>query len=494
MQAQNTAVLQTVSPYSRFGLGELNYNTGVLGQGLGGGGIGLRNDSLLPQYINTSNPASFTSHQITVYEVGLSSTTVQLQNASSTGTFNRTALSNMTLAFPIRKWWGGALGFAPYSNVGYNVSVNNTIQDIGAVTYKYQGSGGVNQVYMMHAFRPFIGLPRRFQLSERYDVLRRTGDTTAIHRQMTRLNHLSNISVGVQVSYLFGSLQNTRREEFPDSLFIYNTKISSGILFRDVYITGGLQYSFRLNRSKNPVYESTPDSIITNRNWLKNEFSYTTSKGTVTAPLFIKRPGIRTTVGLVFSPATEITVSYDLLAETYKLLAGFDRIYDTIANFSGIPGRVNMPAMAGIGIGLKRDYKWIFQADLMAQQWSQLSVLGNNSGLRNSIRATAGFQYQPKQMGRGNLITSTQYRIGFRYHQTALEFGNIGLNELAVNLGMAFPLPYRTRLGEPVSRVSINAEAGRRGTINNGLVQESFLRISLGITINDKWFNRYRID
>jgi hypothetical protein len=422
------------------------------------------------------------------------SNTVKLENASSNGTFNRTSLSNMTLAFPVKKWWGAGLGFAPYSNVGYNVSIEGAIPNVGSLTYKYQGSGGINQVYMVHAFRPFVGLTRRYQLSERYETLLRSGDTTAIRKQLMMFNHLSNISAGVQVSYLFGALQNLRREEFPDSLFIYNTKITSELLFRDVYITGGLQYSFRFRRGLNPVYESTPDSMITKRNWFNNQFTYATASGTAVAPLFVKRPGIRATVGLVFAPATEITVSSSLLAETYRLLAGFDRIYDTIVNQNSVPGRVQMPAMAGIGIGLKRDYKWILQADLMAQQWSQLSVLGNNSSLRNSLRATMGLQYQARQMGRGNFITSTQYRIGFRYHQTSLEFGGVGLNEMAVNLGMAFPLPYRTRLGEPVSRVNLAVEAGQRGTTANNLVRESFLRISLGITINDKWFNRYRID
>ncbi|MGL5892249.1 MAG: hypothetical protein ACRC3B_20320, partial [Bacteroidia bacterium] len=188
LQAQTPAVLQTVSPYSRFGLGEINYMSGPINQGLGGGGIGLRNDSLLPQYINHANPASLTAMPITTYEVSLVSNTVQLENASSTGVFNRTALGQMTLAFPVTSWWGASVGFSPYSTVGYNV-VNSIEQpNIGTVTYKYQGSGGVNQVYTSQAFRPFAALSKNYKLSDKYELLRRAGDTTAMRTKMARLN------------------------------------------------------------------------------------------------------------------------------------------------------------------------------------------------------------------------------------------------------------------------------------------------------------------
>ncbi|MCU0434050.1 MAG: hypothetical protein MUC87_11395 [Bacteroidia bacterium] len=494
LTAQNPAVLQTVSPYSRFGLGELNYLAGPVNQGLGGGGIGLRNDSLLPIYINHANPASLTSVPITTYEISLVSNTVQLQNATSTGTFNRTSLGQMTLAFPVKPWWGASLGFAPYSTVGYNVVNSAEEPNIGTVTYKYQGSGGINQVYTSHAFRPFTGLAKRYQLSDKYELQRRAGDTTAMKTKMARLNALGNISIGVQVSYLFGATNNVRRDEFPDSLFSYNTRVTRSILFRDVYATFGLQYGFIFHKALNPIYENLPDSAVTDKSVFKNTFTYTAGGKSQTAPLFVKRNGIRGTFGLVFAPATELTVSYQLLADRYKISNGGERILDTVLNFNGIPGRVRMPPMFGVGFAFKRDYRWMFQADLMAQQWGSLTILDVNPGLRNSLRATAGFQIQPKPAGRGNFFTAIQYRIGARYHQTSLTFNNVGLNEVAVNLGFAFPLPYRTRLGEPVSRVSLALEAGQRGTIENNLVKESFFRVSLGVTINDKWFNRYRFD
>jgi hypothetical protein len=266
------------------------------------------------------------------------------------------------------------------------------------------------------------------------------------------------------------------------------------LLFRDVYSTFGLQYGFQLRKALNPMYENLPDSAVTDKSLIRNTFTYTVNGKSETAPLFVKRGGIRGTVGLVFAPNTEIAVTSDLLAITYRLSGLIESIRDTVAYTPSQPGRVVMPPMLGLGVAFKRDYRWLFQADVMAQQWAQLRILGVDPGLRNSLRATAGFQFQPKPTGRGNFMTAVQYRLGARYHQTSLVFNNVGLNEVAVNIGMAFPMPYRTRLGEPVSRVSLAIEAGQRGTTSNNLVKESFLRVSLGITINDKWFNRYQFN
>ncbi|HTL82404.1 MAG TPA: hypothetical protein VL651_11905, partial [Bacteroidia bacterium] len=145
VSAQAPTTLQTVSPYSRFGIGDLVLNGSLFNTGMGGGGIGYRNDSLVPQYLNFQNPASFSSNNVVAYEVGVSSNTVMLQSASAKGGFNQTRLSGIAIGFPVTKWWGAGFGLVPYSSMGYDVTTNDSVTGVGAVTYKYEGSGGVNQ-------------------------------------------------------------------------------------------------------------------------------------------------------------------------------------------------------------------------------------------------------------------------------------------------------------------------------------------------------------
>lgn len=494
ISAQNPAVLSTISPYSRFGLGDFQMNGGLINAGMGGGGIGLRNDSLIPQFVNLLNPASLTSHPLIAYEISLSSNTTKLQTSTQTGTFNRTTLGNFSLAVPVTKWWGAGFGLVPYSAVGYNVASTDEPAGIGPVTYKYEGSGGVNQVFLSNGFRPFAGAPRHYLLSEKYDRLRQIGDTTRIRKQIKARTNLSNISVGVNTNWLFGSLTNIRRDVFPDTAYTFNTKITKRTVFRDVYMSYGIQYTFRLPVSLNPLRGTLADSTILKTKWAKNRFTWQNKMQVDTAKIFIRKPGIRVTFGAVFSLPTDINVSYDLLGQTYKQVGTIEQFRDTVISNEGIPSRVTIPAMFGFGIGLKKDYKWLFQADYMMQMWSQYSALGENGNLSNSQRITAGFQYQPRMAGRGKYMSIVQYRLGAKWFQTALELNNTVLTETSVNFGMSFPTPFRTKLGEPVARTSFSVEYGYRGTTSNNLVREEFFRVSVGITINDKWFNRSKYD
>jgi hypothetical protein len=494
VNAQNPSVLNTVSPYSRYGLGDFQFNGGLINSAMGGGGIGLRNDSLIPQYINLQNPASLTSHPLVNYEIGVSSNTVKLMNDNAEGTFNRTTLSHFSLAFPVTKNWGAAIGLVPYSSVGYNISQDDSIDNIGNVQFRYEGGGGISQVFMAHGVRPFGSAPRRFLLSTGYDELRAVRDTSAIKKKMKFRNNIANISVGVNVSYLFGSMINIRRDIFPDSLNTFNTKITKYTTFRDVYVTGGIQYTFRFPRTLNPRYIALPDSLVTDTKVFRNKYYFKTGHGIDTAKLFIKQPGARVTFGAVFAPPMEINVSYDLLAQTYKQQGTFESIRDTILNNSAQAARMSLPMMGGFGFAIKKDHKWMFQADYTMQMWEDFRYMGNDINLKNSQRITAGFQFQPKVAGRGGIMSATQYRLGVRYYNTYLELNSTRLTEMSVNYSMAFPLPYRTRLGEPISRVNLTVEAGMRGTTESGLVKEQFIRATLGLTINDRWFSRYKLD
>ena len=494
VKAQNPSVLSTVSPYSRYGLGDFQFNGGLINSAMGGGGIGMRNDSLIPQYINFLNPASLTSHPLVNYEIGVSSNTVKLMNDTANGTFNRTTLSHFSLAFPVTKNWGAAIGLVPYTSVGYNIKQDDSLAGIGNVQYRYEGGGGISQVFMAHAVRPFGNGPRHFLLSADYDALRAANDTSAIKKKMKFRNNMANISVGVNVSYLFGSLINIRRDVFPDSMNTFNTKITKYTTFRDVYATAGIQYTFRFPRTLNPKYIALPDSVVTDTKVFGNKYYYKTGHGIDTAKLFIKQPGARVTFGAVFAPPMEINISYDLLAQTYKQQGNYEAIRDTIVNNTAQPARMSLPMMGGFGFAIKKDYKWMFQADYTMQMWKDFRYMGNDIHLQNSQRITAGFQFQPKLAGRGGIMSATQYRFGFRYYDTYLELNSTRLSEMSVNYSMAFPLPYRTRLGEPISRVSLTVEAGMRGTTQSGLIKEQFIRATLGLTINDRWFVRYKLD
>ena len=66
IQAQNL----TSSPYSRYGLGEINNQSFATSQAMGGSFIAWHQDTLAPFFINTANPASLAGIRLSAFELG----------------------------------------------------------------------------------------------------------------------------------------------------------------------------------------------------------------------------------------------------------------------------------------------------------------------------------------------------------------------------------------------------------------------------------------
>lgn len=202
----------TNSPYSRYALGDLQYSGFANNIPMGGICNALQNDSTAPFFINTSNPASLASTQLTVFDFGVKSNTVKLETTDKKFTSNQTAISYMALAFPIAKWWGASIGLLPYSSVGYKIYDKREEDSIGTVNYSYEGEGGINQVYLGNGFK------------------------------------VKNFSVGINVFYLFGDMVYFSRDSFPKASNFFNTKFSQTTRVSDMHYSGGLQYRLPLKK------------------------------------------------------------------------------------------------------------------------------------------------------------------------------------------------------------------------------------------------------
>ena len=91
----------TDSPYSRFGIGQIQQKSFAQANALGGSHIALKNDTLLPLFINVANPASYTSLLLTTFEAGVNSTFNKFSNSTTTFNSNNTSLNYIILRFRI---------------------------------------------------------------------------------------------------------------------------------------------------------------------------------------------------------------------------------------------------------------------------------------------------------------------------------------------------------------------------------------------------------
>ena len=221
-------ILQSItnSPYSRYGLGDLQSGNYANNVAMGGISNALQNDTTAPFNINSANPASHASTRLTIFDFGLTSNMTQLETDSKKYLSNRTAISYMSFVFPVAKWWGTSIGIRPYSSVGYKIYTKDSS---GTVNYYYNGQGGINQVFWGNGFR------------------------------------IKKLYFGANVSYLFGNLIYSSTDSFPASSHYMNTKVVQTTTVNDLYYTFGMQYRQQLKKGWSVTLGAT-GSMTTNLN------------------------------------------------------------------------------------------------------------------------------------------------------------------------------------------------------------------------------------
>lgn len=478
----------TSSPYSRYGLGEINTKNFGQTSAMGGTNIAMQNDSMPMFFINTNNPASYANNRLTTAEVGMIYNRVQLESSDAKSIVNNASLAYVSFAFPLKKWWGMSLGLIPFSSVGYKVTDNNeTLPNVGGVDYLYEGQGGINQLYLGNGLKPLYGLPKRFLKSDYYarlmsktnaDNTMKTdsalrADKLIIRKKLKVKKDLQNLSVGFNASYLFGHIEHSRSDIFPFAGTFFNSHTGVTSRVSDMYFDYGAQYCFTVDSVK---YHDKLDTLhpIKHRE-LKEKVQF----------LF----------GLTFAAQTNIRAKNDSLSYTYYTDAqGYERVKDTIQNTKDSPGKITLPLSFGVGIGFKKGTKWLVGADFAMQNWSSFQEFNQTGGLKNSMRVSLGGQYVPNANAiQKHYLSKIWYRLGVKYAETALELKSTQLTESAVTFGFGFPVgtDYRTA---NFSMINVGIELGQRGTVNNGLIKENYLKATIGFTINDRWFVKPKYD
>jgi hypothetical protein len=447
------------SPYSRYGVGDIGGKGFGQGFAMGGTYIAMQNDSMPLFFINNGNPASYTNNRLTTAELGANYNRIKLESSTAKSKVNNASLAYISMAFPIKKWWGASIGIIPFSSVGYKVSDHQVITNVGSVNFLYEGTGGINQVYFGNGIKPFNGLPHLFGSSKKYQRLKAEKNEAAIFHILKRKKAWQGLSLGANASYLFGNFENTRRSIFPASAFAFNTRTGTTTQVSGLYFDYGMQYAINI------------DSI--HHRDLKDN--------------------VKIVIGANFAAQTNITAKIDSLSYSYfNNSLGYEIVKDTIENTKGAKGNITLPLSFGFGIAIKKG-GWLVAADYAAQNWSQYKLFNQTQGLKNSMRVSLGAQFIPSSKINASYPERMNYRIGVRYAQTALELKNTPLVEYAGSIGIGFPVG-RNWLLRTFSMVNIGVEVGQRGTITNGLIKENFLKATVGFTINDQWFQKPKID
>lgn len=138
------------SPYSIFGLGELEKEGSAYNKSMGGTGIATRNR----RFINYTNPAAVTARDTLAFmaDFGLEQKNTLYRQGDLTSANNTFNIHNFVMTFPIYRSSAFMVGLAPFSDVGYDFSSVEERQDIigntGNISYDSRGTGSVYQLFV----------------------------------------------------------------------------------------------------------------------------------------------------------------------------------------------------------------------------------------------------------------------------------------------------------------------------------------------------------
>ncbi len=150
---------------------------------------------------------------------------------------------------------------------------------------------------------------------------------------------------------------------------------------------------------------------------------------------------------------------------------------------------LTIPSKLAVGFGLGQNKKWMLGTEITFQKSSGMGNRFNdinNVNYENSTRFALGGFYIPNFNTFSKYYEKIIYRGGVRYENTGLIINNTSVKDYAVTAGIGLPL-----MGV-FSNINVGLEYGQRGTTSANLVQENYTNISIGFSLNDKWFQKRR--
>jgi len=395
----------TSSPYSRYGLGEMRDPGFGRSQAMGGISYGLRDKNS----INPANPASYSAiDSLTfLFDLGASGLVSSLTDNSGNKTSRNGNLDNLAMEFPLGKFIGASIGLMPYSTVGYNYSISGStsfpqLTDTLNYTQSYIGSGGISQVYGGFA-----------------------------------VNLFKHLSLGVNVSYLFGSLDYARALTASD---ISNTNVT---------------------------FHSTTESVAIHVSSVNVRLGaqYTATFGNKQA----------VTIGAMFEPKMNLHGSYDML------LLGLDStINQPTSNF------FQTPMQYGGGFTYTYDNRLTVGADWLFQQWAKAAFYGQTGVLNNRTKLSCGGEYIDNPFGQ-TYLQRMSFRAGFNYSNSYVNINGYAPPTMAFTCGFGFPLRSTKSL------INTTFEYGITGSASATSIRDNYFRFTLNLALDEMWFFKRKL-
>lgn len=413
LQAQTT----TSSTYSQFGPGLLNRQLLPQTRAMGGISAAYRMPGSYNN-INMANPAQYSSIRLTVFDGGLGGEYLERSNRGGSEKDFTGSLSHLAFGIPVTKKSAMSFGLIPYSSLGYQ-SRSRTAIDTNTVDYIFNGDGGISKAYLGYGI----------QLGK-------------------------HLSVGGNISYVFGKLERVNSYEFAYDPSAYSSREVANASVGGFNFDYGVQYFTNLSGK------------------------------------------VRMTLGYAGTATSKIRLDENAVFTRYtKGVGGEEGIArDTLYSTERENRTLTIPLKHTFGFAIESPSRWMIGADFRMSDWSKYRENNSSYGyMAKTTGVSVGGQITPDINSVGSYFKVIDYRLGFSYDKTNLRLNNTDIKQMAITFGLGLPLQSSiTRT--TFYKINLAAELGQRGTLENSLVRERYVNIHLGFTLNDTWFRKYKFD
>jgi len=253
------------------------------------------------------------------------------------------------------------------------------------------------------------------------------------------MNVFKNFSVGANISYLWGETSKSRAVIYNSSA-IYSFSEETNVHVKDIKLDFGAQYTHRFNR--------------------KNELI----------------------AGVTFTPKRSLN------NEAYVETASSILVRkDTVATFE-------MPNSFGVGFTYRYDNRLTVGLDYTLQKWGDITYMNTENAFCDYSKIAFGAEFLPSYQGR-SLFSSLKYRVGAYYSEPYYKAQDAdtratyrAAKEYGVTAGIAVPMVRsRTVLNLSVQYSKVNGQ-------KDNIINENYLRFNIGITFNERWFAKLKVN
>lgn len=388
----------TNSPYTRYGLGDLQNKGFVNNAAMGGIGYALRNS----YHINMTNPAAFSSVDSLsfMFDIGMSLKNSNFTENNIHNNAKNSSFDYIAMQFRLHPRIGIAVGFTPFSNVGYNFNITTPVEGDSETTATnlFYGDGGLQQITAGLGFKI-----------------------------------LDNLSIGFNAGYLFGTLDYQTGVTFSttsDPTYIYNR-----LKVKSYTADLGIQYTHSINED---------DQIA---------------------------------IGAVYNIGHTLNSTYNKGVQITNT-----QVYETSQNAFSIPNSF------GIGVAYNKKKNLTIGLDYTLQKWSKAKYENQYNAYKDRSKIAVGAEYLPDIYGR-SYLQRIRYRIGAHYSNAYLKLPQYnGPSEYGISAGFGFPVFSSNSI------INLTGEYVRvQPSVSHALSENRFV-IKLGLTLNETWFVKWKVN